>query len=115
LSPHRFQGGGQIRLAFKVVLQAGDLQDFPAILVKVDEFDPAKEFLAFAFHPQERFKSVAVDEPAFLEIDYEIHDLALFDVLLERLPGGRGGVSEEVASDFHDADLAVFLALDAHG
>ena len=117
MCPYRmvFRAVGEIGLAFEPMVEPGDFQNLLAVFVEVDEFQPAEEFLAALLHPKQRFKPVAVDEPAFLKIDDEIDDLPLIDVLFERFLGFGGGVGEKVALDLNDADLAVFFALDAHG
>ena len=109
-----FRADAQIRVALEAVLEPGDFQNLAAIFVEIDELDLAEQILAAAFHPEEGFEPVAVDEAGFLEVDHEIDDAALLDLVFEAFLGRSGGLGHEIALNFHHADLAVFLALDGH-
>src|SRR5262245_16148931 len=86
--PHRLQRPRQIPVTLKPMLQPRDLEDLPAVLVQVGELDLAEEVLGLALDPEERFQAFAVNKAGFLKIDDEVHDLFLFDELLDMLAQG---------------------------
>src|SRR5215203_3819538 len=101
-------------MALEPVLKPRDLQNLPAALVEVDEFDLAEEVFAAALEPDQGFEAFAVDEVGFFEVDDEVDDAALLDAVLDRRAELFAGVCGEVAVERDHADAAVFVDFHRH-
>jgi len=89
------------------MFEAGDFEDFPAIVVEVHELELTEEVFATALEPEERFEAFAVEEGGLFEVDDEIDDLAVIDAFVGELADGLGGFAGEITVEREDADVVV--------
>jgi len=104
----------EIAADFKLLFESGELENFSAAIVEVDEPYVTEMFVAALFQPDERFQALGVDERACAKIHDEVCDVTIFDRRLDDLFHSRLLV---IAGEFtlKDDDRRAIVVLTCNG
>src|SRR5258706_14687055 len=78
---HHLQRGRHVLVAFEAMLQARDLEDFPAVVVEANEFRLSKQIIGPSLEPQKRLEALAVHKTGLFKVHDKIDDLPIADPL----------------------------------